>query len=153
MVYFGIMFTSVLHGLLFAVIVVGIPVDADKTVFLVVMQIKRALAGAMQRLPEAFGQADVRGGDDQRIRAFFDADDAMERMPGPLAPLVLAGQIEQFLFVRLDEISAHRDEPGRIIVPDPPAGLAYFPGRIHRPGCQPLPAPVLEDRAANWTNA
>src|ERR1035437_652932 len=98
-------------------------------------------------------QMDVRDGDDQRVWVLFDIEDAMERMLGTLTLLVLTGQIENLLLVRLDEIPAHRDESSRIIVPDSLAGLADYLVRIHRPGLQPLPAPILEDGIAHRTDA
>src|ERR1035437_7721368 len=95
-------------------------------------------------------QMDVRDGDDQRVWVLFDIEDAMERMLGTLTLLVLTGQIENLLLVRLDEMPAHRDEASRIIVRDSLAGRADSLVRIHGPGLQPLPA--NRGQLSGWTH-
>jgi hypothetical protein len=70
-----------LYDFFTALAVAGNPIDPDKAALLVVMQFEPPFIGAINRPSDAFGQVDIRGGNDQLVRELFNADDAMERMP------------------------------------------------------------------------
>jgi len=103
--------------------------------------------GALDRLANPARQMDVCCVDHDSLRVLLDANDPVERMLLFLCLLLMAGQMDHLLLVRMGEITFQIHNAGGIFVVDAAAGRTQSLGSPLG-ARNPSPAPLVIDDAA-----
>ena len=115
------------------------------------MSLQLALVGTLHRLADAARQMDIGGVDHDSVVPLLDVHDPVEGVLLALGLLLVAGELQNLILQPRQPGARQTDDPGRIFVIDPVAGLA---SDLHggRGTIAPGPAPAVVDRAALRTD-
>jgi hypothetical protein len=123
------------------------PIDAHEVPGFVEMRVEGTVKCALQCLPEAAGQVDIRRRDHQALVRLLDADDTIERVLALLRFLLVSRQADDLILVLLRGATVQGDDARGEPVVDAMARWAKIVMRASW-SLPPLPSAVMVDGTA-----